>query len=98
MTPLIWVNDDGRGQAVRASIDGENRVYYLESARPGVQLKSVKLDGSEPRIHAGFQFADEVAVSPDGNWVAFTESDNGLDPGSPPRCLRLCGRQSRGQW
>ncbi|HEX7330393.1 MAG TPA: amidohydrolase family protein [Pyrinomonadaceae bacterium] len=79
VTPVITVNDDGRGQIVRASLDLEHRVYFVESVRGaggGVQLKSVKLDGSDPRIHTGFQFADEIAVSPDGKWVAFTESDN----------------------
>ena len=80
LIPIIKVNDDGRGQVVRASFDAENRVYYVESAQPGqatgIQLKSVKLDGSDQCIHTSFQFADEIAVSPDGKWVAFTESDN----------------------
>lgn len=71
------VNDDQRGQIVHVSVDSQNRIYYVESTGAGgPRLTSVKFDGSDKRLLSTFQFADEVAISPDANWVAFTESDN----------------------
>jgi imidazolonepropionase-like amidohydrolase len=37
-------------------------------------LASVKLDGTDRRVHMRWQRAGEVVVSPDGRWVAFNEA------------------------
>lgn len=62
--------------------DGE-RVFYLEdleAEKPNVParsvLLSVRLDGTDRRIHLNFAGAEEAAVSPDGRHVAFSEQHN----------------------
>ena len=39
-------------------------------------LWSVKLDGSDERVHLGSEWATSFALSPDGKWVAFCERFN----------------------
>jgi Tol biopolymer transport system component/imidazolonepropionase-like amidohydrolase len=39
-------------------------------------LVSVRPDGSDERVHVRLPVAAEIAVSPDGTWVAFTSRDN----------------------
>ena len=39
----------------------------------GVSLVSLALDGSDERVHATSDWAVELAVSPDGRWLAFSE-------------------------
>jgi len=65
---------------VSPSFGADGRLFYPEIAGEGrgshTELRSVHLDGSDRRTHATFAFADEVAPSPDGRWVAFEEGDN----------------------
>jgi Tol biopolymer transport system component len=73
-----------RRQIVQASFGPEGRLFYPEQVRERregrdeqvTDLVSVKLDGSDKRVHLKFPFADEAAPSPDGKWVAFQEGDN----------------------
>jgi Tol biopolymer transport system component/imidazolonepropionase-like amidohydrolase len=73
-----------RRQIVQPSFGPEGRIFYPEQksakqdARDEVltELISVKLDGSDKRVHMKFPYADEVVPSPDGKWVAFEEGDN----------------------
>jgi Tol biopolymer transport system component/imidazolonepropionase-like amidohydrolase len=64
------------------SADGE-RIFYVDDepaakpAEPGkTLLASVKLDGTDRRNHLRFKYAEEVALSPDGRHVAFSELHN----------------------
>lgn len=52
------------------------RTSPVLAARGGTALASVKLDGSDKRVHFTFPYADEAVLSPDGKWVAFQEGDN----------------------
>ena len=64
------------------SQDG-TRVYYFEDEGgggdrgerepPQTVLVSVRLDGTDPRVHLRFRYAQEAIVSPDESLVAFTE-------------------------
>jgi Tol biopolymer transport system component/imidazolonepropionase-like amidohydrolase len=59
----------------------EERIYFAEdqqnqSGGSVVALVSVEPDGSDERVHLTFPFADEIAPSPDGRWVAYQEGDN----------------------
>ncbi len=77
---------DGSNQIVRPSIGTAGRVYFIEpktfgpgdGLRPnaGVEVASVRRDGSDRIAHARINNADEAAVSPDGKWVAFTQGAN----------------------
>jgi Tol biopolymer transport system component/imidazolonepropionase-like amidohydrolase len=40
------------------------------------ELVSVKIDGSDRRVHASFPYTDDAVPSPDGRWVAYNEGDN----------------------
>ncbi len=73
-----------RRQIVAPSFGPEGRVFYPEQSgikKDGETLEqtallSVKLDGSDKRVHMTFPYADESVPSPDGKWVAFSEGDN----------------------
>jgi len=66
----------------RFSRDGE-RIFYVENDPegkplevPDTHLVSVKLDGTDHQAHLSLGAAEEASVSPDGNWVAFTQAHN----------------------
>jgi len=69
-----------RNQIVRPAYGVDGRIFYphLSTAGPTTEsvLYSIRPDGSDRRAHLSFPFADEVTVSPDGQWVAFQEADN----------------------
>jgi Tol biopolymer transport system component len=73
-----------RRQIVAPSFGPEGRLFYPEQSgikKEGETLEqtallSVTLDGSDPRVHMTFPYADEAVPSPDGKWVAFSEGDN----------------------
>jgi len=72
------------------SPDGE-RIYYVEdepaqkpTEPPKTVLVSVKLDGTDRRVHLRFARAEEAAISPDGRWVAFNEQHNAWVTALPP--------------
>lgn len=88
----------GRAQIVKASfamLDADVRMFFHEETleRPNTppgpnnervfDLKSIRLDGLDERVHLRFPYADEIVVSPDAQWVAFQEGDNVYLTGLP---------------
>lgn len=73
-----------RRQIVQPAFGPGGRIFYpeqkLESRDAGgglvTELVSVQRDGSDKRVHLTLPYADEVVVSPTGEWVAFQEGDN----------------------
>jgi imidazolonepropionase-like amidohydrolase/Tol biopolymer transport system component len=61
----IWYFDDEGGGGERG-----------ERKPAGTAVVSVKLDGTDKRIHMKFRYAQEAIVSPDESMVAFTEQHN----------------------
>ena len=48
------------------------RIYYLEDGDDNKAiLKSVRTDGSDKRDHASIPYGEEIALSPDGKWIAY---------------------------
>ncbi|MCZ6596423.1 MAG: amidohydrolase family protein, partial [Planctomycetota bacterium] len=67
----VRVTDSGR--APRFSSDGK-RIFTIGSGDDdGIALKSVDRAGLDERIHVKGEEMVEMAVSPDGSWVAFVE-------------------------
>ncbi len=106
------LSSEARRQLPRASFGPEGRIFFPEeqpaptagtaagsSRGGGVALVSVKPDGSDRQVHLTFPFADEIAPSPDGKWVAFQEGDNvylapfawNATGGHPPRIEKRHG-------
>lgn len=67
------VADQGSGPQFNA--DG-SRVYYLTGGGMEKKLMSVGLNGEDAREVFDLTYVDSVQVSPDGEWVAFTELFN----------------------
>lgn len=57
------------------SADGQ-RVYFLTGDGLKKKLQSVGIAGEEPRDVFDLKYVDFVSLSPDGQWVAFTELFN----------------------
>jgi imidazolonepropionase-like amidohydrolase/Tol biopolymer transport system component len=56
---------------------GRDRVFFLDAEdETTLALKSVDLNGRDPRTHLKGADVTEFSVSPDGRWVAFTEQYN----------------------
>ncbi|RMF59510.1 MAG: amidohydrolase [Calditrichaeota bacterium] len=81
---LYWLNAEEGGPGVkiidegshpRFSADG-SRIYYFTYQDGKKVVKSVRLDGGEPRTHFTSKYATEVVISPDEQWVAFQELFN----------------------
>ncbi len=77
--------DFERTHVPRPSFGPGGRVFFPENVaieneeghpRTISQLASVRVDGSDRRVHARFPFADDVTPSPDGRHIAFQEGDN----------------------
>ena len=64
-----------QGSAPQFSADG-SRVYYLTGSGLEKKLMSVGLNGEDAREVFNLKYVDSVKVSPDGQWVAFTELFN----------------------
>ncbi|MFC4728331.1 amidohydrolase family protein [Coralloluteibacterium thermophilus] len=64
-----------RGRAPQFSADGE-RVLFLTGGGMSKKLQSVGLHGEAPRDVFDLKYVDTVRISPDGQWVAFTELFN----------------------
>lgn len=81
-----------RRSIVQPSFGPDGRIYFPEDRKRGedgqdedvVALVSVRPDGGDRRVHLTFPFADEIAPSPDGRWVAFQEGDNVYLTAFPP--------------
>jgi len=74
-----------RNQIVAPTFGTDGRIYYPEyfpnkdpeARRPLIiNFVSVKLDGTDRRVHLVFPYADEATVSPDLKTAAFQEGDN----------------------
>ena len=91
VAPIVVVNRPyaagrpamARRPIVQASFGPDGRLFYPETNPPKkdepreyTEIASVKLDGSDRRVHAIFPDADEAVPSPDGVWIAVQEGDN----------------------
>ncbi|GAB3344438.1 amidohydrolase family protein [Marilutibacter aestuarii] len=91
LTGSLWSGDRGvyvmpasGGTPVRVAESGEtpqfsadgSRVYYLTGGGLEKKLMSVGLNGEDPREVFNLKYVDSVSLSPDGQWVAFTELFN----------------------
>ena len=71
-----------RRPIAQASFGPDGRLFYPETTLPmdgeptGTEIASIRLDGTDRRVHFTLPDADEAAVSPDGMWLAFQEGDN----------------------
>ena len=80
----IWWMPTAGGDATRIAKDGYEpqftadggRVTFLSGGGMSKKLQSVGLHGEEPRDVFTLKYTDFVSVSPDGQWVAFTELFN----------------------
>ncbi|MBX9802278.1 MAG: amidohydrolase family protein [Caulobacteraceae bacterium] len=87
----LWTRDPGiyriptaGGEPVLVTEEGSRPQFAAEddrlflSSREGTSqtLISVDLDGSDERTHLTSEWASEFAVSPDGNWIGWTERFN----------------------
>ncbi len=71
---------------LRPTVSPNGRVYWATSKifgpgdglRPngGVEVASVRLDGTDKKVHANVKDSDDATVSPDGKFVAFTQGAN----------------------
>jgi len=52
---------------------GNDRILFLSFEGEDKTYKSISIDGKETKTHFTSKYATSVAVSPDGNWVAFIE-------------------------
>ncbi len=62
--PRITWNTDG------------SRIYFHENHEGNTVLTSVQLNGTDKRRHIKNEYAEEIILSPDGQWVAFKELHN----------------------
>ena len=78
-----------RQQITRTSFGPGGRIHFpagheTDGGGGGTALMSVRMDGSDLRVHATIPFGDEFVVSPGGNRVAFQEGDNVFWAPLPP--------------
>ncbi|MFL5762825.1 MAG: amidohydrolase family protein [Bacteroidia bacterium] len=79
--PGIYIMENKPGAAPRLlskdgfdpQFIGNDRVLYQSAESEDKTYKSIGVDGKDPRTHFTSKYATSVAVSPDGNWVAFIE-------------------------
>ncbi|HUO85330.1 MAG TPA: amidohydrolase, partial [Thermoanaerobaculia bacterium] len=83
--PGVYVIPAAGGKAALVTKEGfepqfgaaNDRVFLITFGAEGKrELRSIELDGSDERIHATSAEATELAISPDGRWLAFTEQFN----------------------
>jgi Tol biopolymer transport system component/imidazolonepropionase-like amidohydrolase len=69
-----------RNQIVRPSWGPDGRIFYPQLSVTGgtieVTFYSIRPDGVDRRAHLTFPYADEIVISPNGQWIGFQESDN----------------------
>ena len=68
-----FITDDGGAPQFGASND---RIFFAGRVETSSALKSVDLNGNEPRTHLTSEWASDFEVSPDERWVAWTERFN----------------------
>jgi Tol biopolymer transport system component len=72
----------GRSQVARAAYGPDGRIFFPDRMRDPAGsgqvtgLVSVRPDGSDRKVHLTLPYADEISMSPGGEWVAFQEGDN----------------------
>ena len=69
----VFMTDDGTTPQFGAAND---RVFLSHRDGDKQTLISVDLDGDDERTHLTSEWASEFAVSPDGNWIGWTERFN----------------------
>jgi imidazolonepropionase-like amidohydrolase/Tol biopolymer transport system component len=78
---LYWMPAEGgkgtlireAGRSPRFSRDGK-RVYFVETIAEGKKaFKSVRIDGGDERTHFTSKYANQFVLSPDEEWLAFSE-------------------------
>jgi Tol biopolymer transport system component/imidazolonepropionase-like amidohydrolase len=77
---VVSVNSRGSARRMPAPVfdQSSERVFYLEdSSEKESKFVSVKLDGTDKREHLVIPCGEEVAVSPDGKWVAYKHLHDG---------------------
>ncbi|TDI50620.1 MAG: amidohydrolase [Acidobacteria bacterium] len=83
--PGLYAISTMGGNAVRVTKSGSRPQFGVTSDRmfftsrepeDGRSLKSIELDGSDERTHIKSEAATEFRLSPDGNWLAFSERYN----------------------
>lgn len=63
------------GYQPQFSADGA-RVYFMQGRGLEKKFMSVAIDGGEVREHLNLKYANQIALSPDNQWLAFTELFN----------------------
>lgn len=53
-----------------------DRVYVVRSGNGERQLASLDMHGGDDRVHLSSKYMNDIAISPDGKWVAFQERFN----------------------
>ncbi|GAA0613922.1 amidohydrolase family protein [Brevundimonas kwangchunensis] len=91
LTSALWSRDPAvyripaaGGEAVRITDEGEapqfgangDRLFLTGRDGENRALISVDLNGEDKRTHVTSQWAGEFAISPDGNWIGWTERFN----------------------
>ncbi|MCB9501059.1 MAG: PD40 domain-containing protein [Deferribacteres bacterium] len=54
-----------------------DRIYFLSGGGLKKKFKSVLLDGNDEREIFDLKYVNDISISPDGNWLAFTELFHG---------------------
>ncbi|MCG3153577.1 MAG: Protein TolB [bacterium] len=80
---LYWMSAEGgeenfiqeEGYAPRFNRKGD-RIFFQTGGGLDKKYKSVRLDGGEERTHFNLKYVNQIALSPDERWVAFTELYN----------------------
>ncbi|HEX4932394.1 MAG TPA: hypothetical protein VFV33_04390, partial [Gemmatimonadaceae bacterium] len=93
---IVQVSASGGGYAeLRPTVLEDGRIYWAQSktfgegdgVNPpprGVEVVSVRPDGSDRKVHAKVKDADDAAMSPSGRWVAFMTGANTYLAAMPP--------------
>jgi imidazolonepropionase-like amidohydrolase/Tol biopolymer transport system component len=91
LMPALWTRDPGvyriptaGGEPALVTAEGTGPQFGADNARLFLTrpegdkrvLASVNLDGGDARTHLTSEWASEFAVSPDGNWIGWTERFN----------------------
>lgn len=80
---LYWMPAEGgeehfiqeQGYAPRFNRRGD-RIFFQTGGGLEKKYKSVRLDGGEERTHFNLKYVNQIALSPDEQWVAFAELYN----------------------
>ncbi|HSM61179.1 MAG TPA: hypothetical protein VK849_10300, partial [Longimicrobiales bacterium] len=79
---VVEARGGGRSQVTRAGYGPDGRVFFPDripdpdGSGTASALVSVRPDGSDRKVHLTLPYADAIALSPPGEWVAFQEGDN----------------------